>query len=360
MVAAEAGVGVGTVSRVLNGSDQVSEATRDRVLSTMARLNYRPLRSASSLSKGRTGAVGILVSGITRPSVVERLVGVIDVLNDAGLDAVVLNAQNRTQLDHHLDSLTDQRRVDGIIVISIRIADDRIARIKELDIPLVLVDNDLPDLPRVFIDDVRGGKIATDHLLSLGHRRIGFIGDNSHIAMGMPSSENRYIGYLESLEAAGIEPDFDLVVRGPHSSNAASALTVVLAELGKDRPTAIFATSDTMAAGVVKALQYTGLDVPGDCAVIGFDDLEISSILEISTVRQPLLESGVKGASMMVALLDGEGVDLQGEELPLEVIPRESSVGKEKRVSRTPFGAREGQHDLRAPHSSEGIFSRKR
>src|ERR1019366_10134674 len=134
MVAAEAGVGVGTVSRVLNGGEQVSDATRERVLSTMARLNYRPLRSASTLSKGRTGAVGILVSGITRPSVIARLVGVIDVLNDAGLDAVVLNARNRTQLDHHLTSLTDQRRVDGVIVISIGIADERVARIKELDI----------------------------------------------------------------------------------------------------------------------------------------------------------------------------------------------------------------------------------
>lgn len=346
MVAAEAGVGVGTVSRVLNGSEQVSDATRERVLCTMARLDYRPLRSASSLSKGRTGAVGILVSGITRPSVIARLEGVIDVLNDAGLDAVVLNAQNRTQLDHHLTSLTDQRRVDGIIVISIGIADERVARIKELDIPLVLVDNDVPNLPRVVIDDVEGGKIATDHLLSLGHRRIGFIGDNSDIAIGTLSSENRYLGYLKALGVAGIEPDFELVVRGPHSSNAAVALGSVLLELGKDRPSAIFASSDTMAAGVIKALHQHGLDVPGECAVIGFDNIEISSILDLSTVRQPLLESGTKGASMMVALLNGEIFEPRRVELPLEVIPRGSSLGNQRKLSIVPLGEVRGHHGL--------------
>jgi len=341
-VAAEAGVGVGTVSRVLNDSDQVSDATRERVLRTAARLNYRPLRSASSLSRGRTGSVGLLVSDITRPSVVERLVGVIDVLNAAGLDAVVMNAQNRTQLDHHLVSLTDERRVDGIIVISIGIAPERVARIRELAIPLVLIDGDLEGLPRVCIDDVAGGQMAAEHLVSLGHRRIGFLGENSDIAMGMPSSESRYQGYLRALDAADIEPDFDLVVRGPHSSDAAAALTTVLLGVAKDRPTAICASSDTIAVGVIKALHQLGRDVPGDCAVIGFDDIEIASILDLSTIRQPLLESGARGASMMVSLLDGASVEPLREELALEVIPRASSIGTRVKLAGVPRGDLDG------------------
>ncbi|HEY5302929.1 MAG TPA: LacI family DNA-binding transcriptional regulator [Acidimicrobiales bacterium] len=341
-VAAEAGVGVGTVSRVLNDSDQVSDATRERVLRTAARLNYRPLRSASSLSRGRTGSVGLLVSDITRPSVVERLVGVIDVLNAAGLDAVVMNAQNRTQLDHHLVSLTDERRVDGIIVISIGIAPERVARIRELAIPLVLIDGDLEGLPRVCIDDVAGGQMAAEHLVSLGHRRIGFLSENSDIAMGMPSSESRYQGYLRALDAADIEPDFDLVVRGPHSSDAAAALTTVLLGVAKDRPTAICASSDTIAVGVIKALHQLGRDVPGDCAVIGFDDIEIASILDLSTIRQPLLESGARGASMMVSLLDGASVEPLREELALEVIPRASSIGTRVKLAGVPRGDLDG------------------
>jgi DNA-binding LacI/PurR family transcriptional regulator len=356
-VAAEAGVGVGTVSRVLNGSDQVSAATRTRVLRTMERLDYRPLRSASSLSKGRTDAVGILVSVITRPSVMARLVGVIDVLSDAGLDAVVFNVENRAQLDRHLSSITDQRRVDGIISISLRIPEERLTRIKKLNIPLVLVDNSLPNLPCVYIDDVAGGKMATEHLLSLGHRRIGFIGDNAHTDLGMTSSEDRYVGYLTALEAAGIEPDFDLVARGPHSSEAAAALTSALFELGKHRPTAIFASSDTLAVGVVKAAQQHGQKIPGDCAVIGFDNLDISSILDISTVNQPLLESGIKGASKMVSLLNGESAKPHREELSLEVVPRGSSLGSKRKSPIKPYGVVEGQNGLQILQGGEELVS---
>jgi DNA-binding LacI/PurR family transcriptional regulator len=357
LVAAEAGVGVGTVSRVLNGSKQVSEVTRNRVLNTIERLDYRPLRSASSLSKGRTDAVGILVSVISRPSVTVRLVGVIDVLSDAGFDAVVFNVENRAQLDRHVSSIIDQRRVDGIISISLRIPEERVARISELGVPLVLVDNLLPNLPCVYIDDVAGGEMATNHLVSLGHRRVGFVGDNKHASLGMSSSEDRYAGYVLALEAAGIEPDMDLVARGPHSSEAAAVLASALFELGKRRPTAIFASSDTLAVGVIKAAQLHGLSLPEDCAVIGFDNLDISSILDVSTVDQPLLESGIKGASKMVSLLNGETTRPHREELPLEVVPRGSTEGDKRNSSTKPNGVVEGHSGLHILHGGEGLVS---
>ena len=356
-VAAEAGVGVGTVSRVLNGSDQVSEATLKRVLGTIERLDYRPLRSAASLSKGRTDAVGILVSVITRPSVMARLVGVIDVLSDAGLDAVVFNVENRAQLDRHLSSIIDQRRVDGIISISLRIPKERIARIRKLAIPLVLVDNNLSGLPCVYIDDVAGGEMATNHLLALGHRRIGFIGDNARSDLGMSASENRYAGYLMALEAAGIGPEFDLVARGPHSSEAAAVLAGALFELGKHRPTAIFASSDTLAVGVIKAAQQHRLKTPDDVAVIGFDNLEVSSILDISTVNQPLLESGTKGASKMVSLLNGEIAKPHREELGLDVVPRGSSSGIQKNSPTKLYGVVEGPQGLQILQGGEELVS---
>jgi DNA-binding LacI/PurR family transcriptional regulator len=352
-VAAEAGVGVGTVSRVLNGSGQVSEATRKRVQSTIERLDYRPLRSASSLSKGRTDAVGIMVSVITRPSVMARLGGVIDVLNDAGLDAVMFNVENRAQLDRHLSSMIEQRRVDGIISISLGIPKERIARIKKLNIPVVLVDNSLSNLPCVYIDDVAGGKMATEHLLSLGHQRIGFVGDNSKADLGMSASEDRYAGYLMALEQAGIEPDFDLVARGPHSSEAAAVLTSALLEIGKHRPTAVFASSDTLAVGAIEAARQHGLDIPGDLAVIGFDNLEISTILDISTVSQPLLASGIKGALKMVSLLDGETAMPHREGLPLEVVPRGSSVGSWRSGVTKPYGVVGGPKGLQIFHGEE-------
>ncbi len=356
-VAAEAGVGVGTVSRVLNGSDQVSQDTRNRVLSTIERLDYRPLRSASSLSKGRTDAVGILVSVITRPSVMARLVGVIDVLSDAGLDAVVFNVEDRAQLNRHLSSIIDQRRVDGIISISLRIPQERLVRIRKLSIPLVLVDNSLPNLPCVFIDDIAGGKMATEHLLSLGHRRIGFIGDNAKTDLGMSASENRYAGYLMALEEAGIGPDFDLVARGPHSSEAAAALAGALFEPGRRRPTAIFASSDTLAVGVIKSAQQHRLKIPDDLAVIGFDNLEVSSILDISTVNQPLLESGIKGATTMVSLLNGEFAKPHREELALDVVPRGSSLGIQRNSPTKLYGVVEGPNGLQILQGGEELVS---
>lgn len=356
-VAAEAGVGVGTVSRVLNGGDQVSETTRHRVLSTMEKLDYRPLRSASSLSKGRTDAVGILVSVITRPSVMARLVGVIDTLSDAGLDAVVFNVENRAQLDRHLSSIIDQRRVDGIIAISLSIPKERLARMRKLAIPLVLVDKSLPKLPCVFIDDVAGGKMATEHLLSLGHRRIGFIGDNAKTDLGMSASEDRYLGYLTALEGAGIGPDFDLVARGPHSSEAAAALASALLDLGTHRPTAIFASSDTLAVGVIRAAQQHRLKVPDDLAVIGFDNLEVASTLDLSTVNQPLLESGTKGASKMVSLLNGEIVNPHREELVLDVVPRGSSLGIQRNSPTKLFGVVGGPQGLQILQEGEELVS---
>ncbi|MHB8334630.1 MAG: LacI family DNA-binding transcriptional regulator [Acidimicrobiales bacterium] len=352
-VAAEAGVGVGTVSRVLNGGGQVSEATRNRVQSTIERLDYRPLRSASSLSKGRTDAVGIMVSVITRPSVMARLVGVIDVLNDAGLDAVMFNVENRAQLDRHLSSIIEQRRVDGIISISLGIPKERIARIKKLNIPVVLVDNSLSNLPSVYIDDVAGGNMATEHLLSLGHQRIGFVGDNSKADLGMSASEDRYAGYLMALEQAGIEPDFDLVARGPHSSQAAEVLTSALLEIGKRRPTAVFASSDTLAVGAIEAARKHGLDIPGDLAVIGFDNLEISTILDISTVNQPLLASGIKGALKMVSLLNGETATPHREGLALELVPRGSSVGSWRSGVTKPYGVVGGPKGLQILQEEE-------
>lgn len=357
VVAAEAGVGVGTVSRVLNGSPHVSAATRERVLKTMERLDYRPMKSASSLSKGRTGAVGVLVSVLTRPSVVARLTGVIDVLNGADIDAMVLNAANQAQLERHLSSMIDHRRVDGIIAVSVSVPAARASRITELKIPLVLVDNQMPHLHGVSIDDIAGGRMATEHLLSLGHTRIGFVGDNSHVVMGMPASEHRYLGYQQALESAGIDLDPDLVAKGPHSSRAAAALASVLFDLGKARPTAIFASSDTLAVGVVNAAQRHGLRIPDDCAVIGFDNLEISSILDISTVSQPLFESGTKGATMMVSLLNGETVKPQREELPLEVIPRGSSLRNLRNSINDPDEAVEGQRGLHLLRGGGGLVS---
>ncbi len=194
-VATEAGVGIGTKSRVINGSPNVRATTRRRVLDVIERLNYRPSRLAAGLSRGRTGAVGMLVPFLTRPSVVERLAGAIGVFDEQGYDTVVFNVETRQQRDHHVEALLSQHRADGVMVFSLRLAAPQLAAFKRAHVPLSMVDVDAAGVPSTVIDDVDGGRLATAHLLELGHRRIGFVGDRSEGGLGLRSGRRRLTGY---------------------------------------------------------------------------------------------------------------------------------------------------------------------
>jgi DNA-binding LacI/PurR family transcriptional regulator len=329
-VAADAGVGVGTVSRVLNGSPHVRAATRQRVLDAIERTSYRPSQLAAGLSRGTPRSVAILVPFLTRPSVVARLAGVIEVLGVEGYDTIVFNVETPAQRDHHAYLLTERHRAAGVIVISLPLLREQRAALIAAGMPVVLVDVAAPGFPRTVVDDVRGGELATRHLLDLGHRRIAFVGDPrggrpARDEFGFRSTADRIIGYRRALTAAGIPVDPTLIRSGPHSAAAAAELTRDLLRL-PDPPTAIFANCDTQALGVLSAADAAGIPVPGGLSVIGFDDIETAVHLGLSTVRQPLRESGARGAARLCRLLRGETVTPLREELPLEVIARGSTA----------------------------------
>jgi DNA-binding LacI/PurR family transcriptional regulator len=174
-----------------------------------------------------------------------------------------------------------------------------------------------------------GGKLATEHLLSLGHRRIGFVGDTarrpSATNLGFAASQHRLAGYRRALAGAGLDYDAQLVRRGPHGPANAEALAGELLSL-PDRPSAIFAASDTQAMGVLTAADRRGLRVPGQLSVIGFDDIESAALLGLSTVRQPLEHSGAEGARRLCALLREERVTPQRQQLALEVVHRSTTA----------------------------------
>jgi LacI family transcriptional regulator/LacI family repressor for deo operon, udp, cdd, tsx, nupC, and nupG len=168
--------------------------------------------------------------------------------------------------------------------------------------------------------------LATRHLLGLGHRRIGFIGDTGRAGgLVFASTPDRLRGYRQALAEAGLPADRELIRRGQYGSAAAEQMALSLLRL-PDPPTAIFAASDTQAAGVLSAAETAGVPVPGRLSVIGFDDIEIAAPLGLSTVRQPLRESGARGAARLCALLRGETVSPLREVLPLEVVPRRSTA----------------------------------
>jgi LacI family transcriptional regulator len=328
-VAAASGVGVGTVSRVINGAANVRETTRVSVQKVIDQLGYRPSHLAASLSRGTARTMAIVVPHLTRPSVVMRLAGALAVLDEQGYDTVVCNVDTPQQRDHHLAALTRRHRADGVMVVSLRLSRPQLASFQRAGVPLVTVGVLAPGVPQTVTDDVTGGRLATEHLLSLGHRRIGFVGDTarrmSATSLGFSASQYRLTGYRQALAAAGVDYDPALVRRGPYGAVNAEALAAELLAL-PDRPSAIFATSDTQAMGVLTAADRCGLPVPGELSVIGFDDIESAALLGLSTVRQPLERSGAEGARRLCALLRGERVRPLRQRLALEVVQRSSTA----------------------------------
>jgi DNA-binding LacI/PurR family transcriptional regulator len=276
--------------------------------------------------------VAIVVPQLTRPSAVMRLAGALAVLDEQGYDTVVCNVDTPEQRDHHLAALTSRHRADGVIVVSLRLSRPQLASFRHAGMPLVTIDAPASGVPQTLTDDVRGGRLATGHLLALGHRRIGFVGDTmrgaaaaSRIGLGFIASQHRLSGYRQALAAAGVGYDARLVRRGPHGPANAEALAAELLAR-PDRPSAIFAASDIQAMGVLAAADRCGIAVPRELSVIGFDDIESAALLGLSTVRQPLADSGAEGARRLCALLRGERVSPLRQQLALEVVRRSSTA----------------------------------
>jgi DNA-binding LacI/PurR family transcriptional regulator len=355
-VAAAAGVGVGTVSRVLNGAPNVREATRETVLAAIERLGYRPSHLAMALSRGTARTVALVVPHLTSPSVVLRVAGALAVLGEQGYDTVICSVDTPQQRDDHLAALTGKHRADGAIIVSLRLAAEQIQALRRSRLPLVTIDVAVPGVPYTFIDDVAGGRLATEYLLALGHQTIGFVGDTMHDAqaagglkLGFASSQRRLAGYRQALAAAGLDVDPDLVRRGPYGPASAEVLACELLALPTP-PTAVFATSDTQAIGVLAAADRCGVSVPGDLSVLGFDDIESAALLGLSTVHQPLWDSGAEAARRLCALLRDEQVLPVMQRLPLAVVAR-STTGR-PRSGRQPAGGKSVRQGATAPLAS--------
>jgi DNA-binding LacI/PurR family transcriptional regulator len=328
-VAADAGVGVGTVSRVLNGSEQVREPTLRAVLDSIDRLGYRPSHAAAALVRGTPHTVALVVTHMTRPSTVVRVASALAVLEGQGYDTIVCNVDSPQERDRHLEALLPTRRADGVLAVCLPLARDHLGQFARAGVALVSVDAASPGVPQTVIDDTEGGRLATGHLIALGHRRIGFVGDmpfsRPPAGLGFTSSASRLRGYRQALAAAGLRVEPGLIRRGPHDAAVAAEHAAQLLR-SPDPPSAIFAACDTQAIGVLAAADQLGVAVPGRLSVVGFDDIESAAFLGLSTVRQPLALSGAEGARRLCALLRGNMVRPVRQELPIELMARGSSA----------------------------------
>ena len=310
-VAREAGVGVGTVSRVLNDSGQVSAETRARVLEAIRTLGYRPNQVARHLSLGtRRRAVGIISPFVTGHAFMDRLEGVQMALSEAGdgMDLILYNVATPQRYHQRLLTIAEQGIVAGLLVIVLGLDADQRALLGEVGIRYVGIDDSITSQwPSLGSDNVLGGYLATDYLLELGHRAIAYVGDQlpAPNEFQFIASQARQMGYRQALAAWGLDVRPEYVQVGPHGRAEAYALTRRLLALPQP-PSALFCMSDVQALGALAAIRDAGLHVPDDISVVGYDDVEISQVIGLTTVRQHLNLGGYLSMRYLLALLHNE------------------------------------------------------
>lgn len=325
-VAKKAGVGVGTVSRVLNQSPSVSEATREKVLSAIAELKYMPSPIARRLSIGKTMTIGVVTPFFTRSSYVERLRGVESVLSQSEYDFIIYNVETVERRDKYFLEIPRKERIDGMMIMSLLPTDEDACRFANAQVPTILVDAVHPQIGHVIIDDVDGGYKATMHLIELGHRKISYLSDYmKNSPFHFSPVQDRYQGYRNALADAGIIYNPEYYKQSELSEKEAQRMALEVLSL-PDPPTAIFAYSDTQAFGVLRAAQELGIEVPEQLSVIGYDDIELAEYLNLTTIRQNLFLSGVKGAELMLTAVSGHNTTPQQIILPTQLMVRRTTA----------------------------------
>ncbi len=320
-VADAAGVSPSTVSRVLNRSAKVSEAKRRVVEETVARLNFQLNPLARGLALGRSMSIGVVTQAMDSPFYGEAMRGVEDALDGSGFMPLFISGHWSEPVEARCLQMLQARRVDGVVVLHGRLSDAELMRVAER-VPVVVTGRRLQgrQLLSFSIADFDGAVQATQHLLELGHRRIAHLGGpDSH-----PDAMERMAGYRHALEQAGIAFDARLVAQGElHEQSGAVAMRHLL----DNAPpfTAVFAVNDQMAFGAQLALRRSGLRVPQDVSLVGFDDLPVSAFMmpPLTTVRQPAREIGRIAVQGMLALIEGRKPDLVAP--ALQLIVREST-----------------------------------
>ena len=338
-VAQAAGVSIATVSRVLTDSDHpVTEETRSKVLETAERLGYRPNLIARSLRTDQTLTIGLIVENILSPFIPPIIRSIHDYLQQHNYLSIIINSDWDPEVETEAILGLSRRQIDGIIFVeSCLRSSDQVSEL--VDKPHIFVHRLFNSLsPNAVVPDERyGARLATKHLAELGHQRIAFINGPEQ----WDATINRMMGYQEELAACGISFDPALVERGDWEVQSGYLATQRLMTLERP-PTAIFAANDLMALGAIYAIQEAGLQVPGDVAIVGYDDRDFSGFVRpaITTVRMPCEEMGRTSAKSLLRLIDEEVDALEPTLIRGELVVRQSC------------GAREGEWEFEPERGS--------
>ncbi|MFC1975973.1 LacI family DNA-binding transcriptional regulator [Chloroflexota bacterium] len=322
-IAKTAGVSHTTVSRALKDNPAISPETRERIQKLAREMGYTPSAVAQSLLAQRTYTVGMVVTTIADPFVVQVVEGVESVAQQAGYSVFLCTSHDDPDREIDVVETLHRRRVDVIIVTSSRVGSLYTERLGQIRVPIVLINNQSEGqyLYSVAVDDVQGAQLAVEHLLALGHRRIGYAG-----TVRRPrSSRRRLAGYQKALEQAGVTPDSTLIPP-PVAKNDIERGAETLEHLLATDATAVFCYNDLIAIGMLEACRRRGISVPQQLSVVGFDDIEPAMYVSpaLTTVNQPRLRLGQQAMNMALDLLNDQ--DVQDQLLPCELVARESTT----------------------------------
>ncbi len=323
-VARTAGVSISTVSRVLNAPELVNESTRITVLAAIDSLGFVPKAEARARALRASGRVGVITPFFTSPSFVQRLRGVASVLTESNYELVIFTVDTFERLQHYLETIPITHNLDGLILISVRIDEGISKRMNQHRLETVLIEYPMTDINSIEIDNEYGGRMAAQFLLERGQRRFAFVGETNFPKYGINPISSRLAGFRAVIHEAGIPFGDDSVWETPFHVDATRYLA---AEKLKESelPIAIFSATDLQAIGVLKAAQQAGLRVPEDVAILGFDDLDIAEYMGLSTIRQPLDESGRVAAELLFSRLLDPNRPVQHIRLPLTLVERDTT-----------------------------------
>lgn len=325
-VARHAGVSTATVSRALSGRGHVSQSTRERVLAAAHDLGYVVSASASSLASGRTRNIGVLVPFLDRWFFSTVLSGIAAALMRRGYDITLYSvtadpAERRAVFETFLR----RRRIDGLIAISIELGSEESEQLHALGIPVIAIGGPNPQLTTLSVDDVAMARLATEHLLSLGHTRIAHIGANPEFDLDFHIPTQRRQGFEQALQDAGVPVIPALFEPADFTIEGGSAAAKQLLGRPGERPTALFAASDEMAIGAVLAAREMGYRVPGDLSVIGVDGHELGAFFRLTTIDQFPLGQGERAAEAILAELEAPSPAHPHADLPFELVVRDTT-----------------------------------
>lgn len=317
-VAIEAGVSISTVSLALNNPSRVAAGTLERIMDAVDKFGFVPKTEAVARARRGVRRIGVIGPFTSYPSFALRLNGILQQAMSEHFEVVVFDQQSAAT--SRLVSLPVTGRVDGLIVMSVPFSDDVARRLNDKHVPTVLVEFERPGFSCVLIDDVAGGRLAGELLVAHGHERLGFLGAIQSVAY-RSQSQLRMEGFRDALPG---EPDTRLVEENFNSARAAAR------DMFADGITAIFAHDDFLASAALRAASDLSFGVPTDVEIIGFDDGKLAEAIGLTTVRQPLEESGELATQLLLAQIEDPSRSVRNVTLELSLIERDTTTPCER------------------------------